>query len=332
MRRVLASLAILGSLTALGAASCGEALTPADCPGTPTDLKLDAVAPFWGGIVTLDFDVPDGVPGSVEIARYNADLDVWEPSYGSPSQRPDDTYVSIVTVNVGERDRDLDQKLRVRALLDGCPPSEWAESETFKVSDPLSGTTWKAELDPPNSGALSVFGSGPGATTYEGPFAIDLSSEVSHTIAFGTDGSAQEEFKFKIKSQTAGDGFDGCTFDLHVASRFEVEFDGGLSVRLKDRRFASNPSEGSSCSSPPLTSMQFANPASKIELPTSSTGFYGFDYTGLLSKTPGPAAWSTSAFADAFSTVVQSLEVAANGASVQVTPNFNIYQARYEKQ
>jgi hypothetical protein len=325
-----------GFVVAMGmvsAVACGTdaALTPADCPGAATSVTVNAVAPYWGGLVELSYKVPGGVPSDTDLAIYDPALKLWTPTYASNAdQRDDGTFVSLVTVfNVTRFNSDMPRKLRVRSRLDGCPASAWAESKTFTLGDPLAGTTWVATFESGDlSGNVSVAQEGPPPPSFVGPYGLDDTQTWSHSIRFGTDGTFQEEVKLGIKSHFQGDGYNGCTFDVHLIGDYTVVPD-QTAVFLSNRQRAADPGAGSVCGAPAVTDtfLYKSNPPTMI--PSTQISINSIDYSGLVASPPGKVIWNESGLTQTFNAVLPLLSTGISGVSGSV---YTSHSPAYEKQ
>jgi len=300
----------LGAYLGLSGAACAPApLSRSDCPGAPQDLALHPVAPFWGGLVTLEYKVPSGSFDYPDIEIFDPSLGAWVGvmggglnamgalgvGYGLPAgelERDDGTIIVAVFPAATEQNRDLERKLRVRSRLDGCPASDWTESEGFKLSDPLVGTTWRATLEPGAfSGTIAFSPTGTSQKTYHGPYRFDDAAPPFHEIRFKADRTTEETIAFALKSDTPGDPYGGCTFQLHFVGRYEEHpgRNAGWSEQLiiVDRVPSASPTAGSTCADPALAAVDIGSPSFTGRLGIAN-GPLWVDYTGLLTSPPGP--------------------------------------------
>ncbi len=324
------------SFSAIFGAGCttDTALSSADCPSAPSDVKLLEVAPVWGGLLAVEFQVRGGEPEQVELEVYNPFLKLWEDSYGQLNQRDDGTYVSLVSPPVRDEARNLASKLRLRTRTQGCPLSNWVETTEYTLTNPLVGTSWKVDLAKSLSQGQPSFyqNGGPGTLTYVGPYSLNKTKEFSHTISFAANGTAEEEFKFAIDSGRVSDAYAGCSFDLHFSSNYYLDFSQGPYLQLFNRKPTASPTAGSVCAAPALATLAIAQAMSTVELPPA-TVFLQFDSRALLATPPGPAKWSgQQMIGNAFFQVMQSIASVTGPDQSQSNGGVYFNSAFYSKQ
>ena len=292
----------------------------------------DSVAPFWNGLVAVTFtSTGKGMPNYNDIQIYDPSLGAFTQGGGSVSQKEDGTFLALVTPRVTEQNKDLDFKVRVRSELDGCAPSDWVETPSFKLGEPLSGTTWKATVEAGEfSGNLNVNYSGTGTQTALGPYHFDPSG-FQQTIAFQEGGTFTDTLEFGIESGHGGDLYAGCRFQLHTEGKWAIKFvQYSPNVLLSERKLSASPLAGSTCNSPSLGLLDINKSGFDANLEPVAMGL-DIDYTGLVYATPGKVKWSSSSLLNAFGNELPLFNFTdVNGGS-----NVNGYvsvQAPYEKQ
>ncbi|MFN0248344.1 MAG: hypothetical protein ACKV2T_15745 [Kofleriaceae bacterium] len=309
----------------LAGAACAAdpALEPGDCPGTPTRVALDPVAPFHNGLVLVTFE--SGItPGYVEVQRYSPTRGVWEPTYGTLGERDDGTFVMQLRPMTSASDANSEFRVRVRARLDGCPASGWGESDPIMLADPTSGTTWVADLGPADFfSQISASSSGPGTTT--GPYRI-ASSSLKHTLRFAVAGAFSETVDFTIQSATSTDVYHDCHFVLTYEGRWVADEDYSGRVAIYERRFMSL--TGSTCVNPPLGDLRLTD--SRLE--DTVTFGSNIDYSRLLETPAGRPRWALSLISNAFGTILASLDDQTGQDTASLSGYLNVFDPRYEKQ
>ncbi len=320
-----------GTSDSTAGAGGGAPLKRGECPGKPEKLAVNPVAPFWNGLIALTFtSTGKGTPTYNDIQVYDPLLGAYAQNGGSAYQKPDGTFLALVSPQAKEDSKDLDFKVRVRSELDGCAPSDWVESPTFKLGDPLVGTTWKATLGPAEY-TENVTVSGPGAQTTVGPYFIDPSGVVD-TLAFASDGSFTDTVAFGIASGHAGDLYAGCQFQLHTQGHWEVKFlQYGMVTVLSDRKLTASPLSGSACANPSLSQMAINQAGFDANLQPVVMGF-GIDYTSLLYSPPGAVKWTDAALLSQLGNVFPFLDASGVNGSSSVNGYFSASQSHYEKQ
>lgn len=325
----------LVSLLALAGAACsnGPALTPDLCPGAPQALALRQVGPFWYGLTMATFSVPGGAPSGFNVEAFDSTTGFWSstgvidnPS-GTPLQLDDGSYLALASVGATASNEGAPRKLRVRSVLNGCPPSAWTESGPFTLGNPLPGTTWTATFNAGASQPSLQFSPAASDTTstFVGPYSFDASQPLQHEITFNADGTTAEVFRYSILSAHPGDAYDGCSFVLSFTGKWTLALDdtysGGLDLTVSDRVPAASPSAGSTCGDPQITAMLIGQPSSLSipALPPTELG-PSIDYSALLESPPGDALMSegcigcdSSLFSSSLLATVQYLAEAGTG-------------------
>ncbi len=313
--------------------ACGDdALTRDDCPGKPEKIALRTVAPFWNGLVALSFtSTGKGSPTFTDVQLFDPALGAYGQTGGSVTQKEDGTFLAQISTPVRQENKDLAFKVRVRSALDGCAPSDWAESPTFKLGDPISSTTWKADLSLAElAGNIDVSYFGPLGTAV-GPYSF-APSGVQHAITFAADGTFTETLDLGIVSEHAGDLYSGCHFQLHAGGRWAIVFPNyGMSLVLADRKLAANPLEGSSCGNPSPASLMINQIDATTGLLPSTPGL-NIDYSGLLYSPPGKVKWQDSLMIGALASALSELGFSNTSGSATVTASLSTYLGHYEKQ
>lgn len=314
-------------LLALTVGCSDEALEAGDCPGTPRNVTLDPVAPFYNGLLTLEFE-SDNTPGSVELQHYSAALSVWEPSYGVLGQKDNGTFVVQVRPQLSKSDADNDFKVRVRSNLLGCPPSSWAESDAVSLGDPVAGTTWVGTFGPGTITAQINVSVSSGSGTANGPYRLSMTSPLKHTITFAAGGVLDETFELAFDSSTAGDLYSGCRFKLAYKGTWLATDTDDNRVAVFDRRFTSM--AGSACVNPPLAELQVP-PGFAISDDVLSPS--GIDYSPLRESPAGRAEWQIySLIQQAFPQILLELDDQSGPDMASISGYLNAFDARYLKQ
>jgi hypothetical protein len=283
----------LGSLVTCAAlvGSCGDALGPGDCPDAATNLVLKPFAPFWGGLVEVDFKVPGGAPEAFDVELFDPAEKLWEP-LTSPTvgQRDDGSYAAEVgPLPVSRLNASMERKVRLRPRLQGCPVPDWATTKGFTLGDPLVGTSWVLDPTVPPNGNVSV--QSLTGSAYKGPFSLGDDPPLSLSVTFLAGGVVHEELKFSLASATAADPYDGCSFDLRFTGSYVVVPEQGQ-VAITNLVRAAHFADGSVCGAPALATMSLLNP--QIGGPSQDGESLVIDYSQLAASPPGHAMWSAS--------------------------------------
>ncbi len=286
----------------------GPGITGKNCPLTPTGLNLVNVAPVWNGLVVLEANVPGGAPNSFDVQVLDPGSNQWVQSYAPLRQKIDGTYVVLLSPAITEASKGKAFKARIRSRLDGCPPSGWAESATFTLTDPIAGTTWVATI-PSGLVNQSFFVNHTGTGTTVGPYVLS-DAGVVHTMTFNADGSYAETMSYGIKSQssTPGDLYDGCAIQLSFVGTWTLRTDGGTPTVLVSTRKPKPgaATTGSTCTAPPISEWDISQAGSSIVV--NNTALYlGIDYSPLLNDPPGKPSWSAGDLGNALTNTLGAL-------------------------
>jgi hypothetical protein len=305
-------------------------ITAKDCPLTPTDVTLDKVAPVWGGLIVVESTVPGGAPDGIDMQILDPGRNEWTYSYGNFRQKADGKYLSFATPNPRESTKGSEFKLRIRARLSGCPPTAWVETPGFTLGDPITGTTWRADIPAGFlNGSVSVqkFG-GTGTTT--GPYSV-TQNPASHQVTFSADGSFAETYGFTVTSKTNGDLYKDCAFQLTYGGTWKLQFvNDSPNIFISDRKpKAGAATTGSTCAAPPLADLEINQPTTPISIPFQSIGL-GMDYAPLRDTPPGKPTWSNNGFANGFNYVTGAVQDVVGPDTSNLTggvyPSYSTYQ------
>jgi hypothetical protein len=262
-----------------------------DCPGTPKIVSLDQVAPFWDGLERVHFTVPGGTPNQIQLETFNPAVGTWT---GFPTtnleQADDDSYVASASITPTEDTKGASFKLRVRALLDNCPASDWATTDGLTVGDPLTDTVWKGHVDAGDFSAFfqpSVVGAGTGTTT--GPYSL-VAGGVDHTMQFHASGVIDEIWGFGVTSAHAGDAYAGCKFQIHYTGQWRWSFTPFFRLVITGLAPAPTPLAGSTCTSPPIADLAINQPGFVSNLQPGQV-FFNVDYSALTHTPVGQVTW-----------------------------------------
>jgi len=263
-----------------------------DCPGTPKIVSLDQAGPFWDGLERVHFTVPDGTPSAIQLETFDPAPGTWSGFQSTfLEQEDDDSYVATANISPTEDTRTASFKLRVRALLDSCPPSDWATTEAFTIGDPLSDTSWKAHVDVIDSSLFLQVAVTMGAATANGPYTLGTGG-VDHTMQFHASGAVDEIWAFGIDSAHPGELYAGCKFSIHYVGQWHWSFPSlpQLRIVITDLVPAPTPLAGSNCTSPPVLELAI-NQAGFTSKLSQSEVVPTIDYSRLLNATPGKVIW-----------------------------------------
>jgi hypothetical protein len=307
-------------------ACADDALEAGDCPSTPTGLAIDAVAPFYSGLVTLTFE-SSTPPGSVELQQYSASRGFWMQTYASLGQKDDGAYLLQVRPQSYGADNDTELKLRIRSTLQGCPPSGWAESDSVTLGDPIEGTTWIGEFGRTDlSSQLSASASGGGTANQQ--YSVAPTPPLKHTLTFGPGGVYSEQVDFTIQSPASGGVYNGCRFVLAYEGTWFGDYDNDTRIAVFDRRFKSL--TGSTCANPAITELQ---PSSMDRLDDFTLSASNIDYSRLLETTPGTARWTNyNTLQNSFSSMLSILEDQTGPDTSSISGYLNLFDPTYQKQ
>lgn len=308
----------------------GPPLTRTECPGKPAKVTVNPVAPFWSGLVAISFTSSGkGMPSYSDVQLFDPALGAYSQSGTTPFQKPDGTFLALVNTPAREESKDLDFKIRVRSELDGCAPSDWVESSTFKLGNPLPNTSWVADLSPAEySGNLNIYQSG---TKTVGPYTF-APSGVQETLEFKDDGTYTDVVSFGIESGHAGDLYDGCRFQIHSEGQWEIKFlQYSSTVLLSQRKLSANPLSGSTCNSPSIGQLAVNQPGFDMSLPPATLGL-GIDYTALLYSPPGKVKWTDTTLLGGISNYLPLLVFTDVNGTATINGYLSPNQAHYEKQ
>src|SRR5262249_52129595 len=133
-------------------------------------------------------------------------------------QRDDGSYFLAISPQFSDANKELERKVRIRPSQQGCPDAEWTESEGVTFGDPLSGTSWSADIP----GALfnqqlNLNRVGVDPIPPE-PLSFD---DVSLAVDFGEKGAFSETLTVSI-STAKGVPYDGCTVSLTFEGSYEL--------------------------------------------------------------------------------------------------------------
>jgi hypothetical protein len=313
----------------------GPALTPAQCPAAPSDVSLDELAPVWGGLIVVNATVASGTPDAFDIEVFDPTIAAWSRVYGNAWQREDGRYAFSVTPSVTEYNKDATFKVRLRARLNGCPPSSWAEGPSYTLSDPLTGTTWVATWDAGAvSGEINV-------TRYDPMNEVSLETtyprfdgSLVHTVTFAEDGAFDETYEFTLAGRDAGEPFDGCSFALRYTGTWSYYYERyGINVLVSERVPAENAADGSECAAPAPSALAINDETRSADLRLSGMVMgTGADYSALLHAPDGPIRMESYQLASALQNprflFGLSYETAEESGSVSgyLGPQYYVYQ------
>lgn len=312
----------------------GPGITGKNCPLTPTNVNIVNVAPVWNGLIVIEAAVPaGGVPSSFDLQVLDPGMNQWVQSYGQMRQKVDGTYTLAFSPSITDASKTKAFKARIRSRLDGCPPSGWTESGTFTLADPISGSTWVANI-PPGLVNANIYVNHSGTGTSTGPYAL-TDAGVVHSMTFNADGSYGETFTYGIKSQSAtpGDLYDACQVQLAFVGTWTLRTDGGTpTVILGSRKPKPGAATtGSTCTSPPVAEWDIAQTTPTIRL--NNTALYlGIDYSQLLNDPPGKPVWSTGDLGNALTTAMAALNDNQGPNTASVSGSLYPQNFRYTKQ
>lgn len=267
-----------------GAAGPGPAITPAHCPAAPSDVTLNEVAPYWGGLLVVEATIAGGTPDGMDIEVLDPALGGWSRAFGTGWQKEDGRFAYSITPNVTEHNRDGEFRVRVRSRLTGCPPSAWVEGPSYRLENPLSDTTWTWSMDmDPARYQLAINRYDVVDLTYLPQVVASLEGPFEHTVQFSADGTFSETVSFSFAAGEEDQPFAGCSFVLSYTGTWELVNRYQNILRLSARVPAEDPTAGSTCSNPALSALAL-NDAEQVDLlglGSTSTSLQ-IDYSGLL--------------------------------------------------
>lgn len=307
-------------------------LTAGQCPGTPSAAGLDSVAPFWSGLYTVHATVPGGTPDTLDVSVLDPSQNVWQEVGQGTWQRADGPYVAPFQPRVTEQNKDSAFKVRVRARLEGCAPSAWADAGSYTATDPFADTTWVGNWDAAQlSGSLTVNRADLTGASALTPTMPTIDGAVTHTVSFKADGTMTEDFALALASSQPKDPFAGCTLNVHYTGTWSWQFSGAnASVILSARVPADDATAGSDCAFPALADLALSDSKQKANLvlpPSLLTP--NVDYSGLLSTPAAPVTLDNSQLPADLPAMLNQLnyasETESGSLSGYVTPVLGIY-------
>lgn len=287
------------------------ALSPEDCVGTISSIKLSQPegAAVWGGLVVLEFTAEGGKLDSFDVQAYDTALGAWTNYYVSvqaQGQREDGSYFMAVSPYFSEANKDAPMKLRVRPTQQGCPDATWTESEEFTESDPLLGTTWKADIPvgTVNSQLTLQRNESPGgATLPSSPLTV---GDASIQVEFGKKGAFTETVSIPL--HTGKDlPWDGCRLGLTFTGTYSLKLRqqyGGISLAISDQQLTSF--AATKCALPTVEEMAFSADDAAVMLNAFNTQV-SIGYLGTLYQTPEAPTWQNAGFGQIFQQLTQFL-------------------------
>jgi hypothetical protein len=268
------------------------ALRAEDCATGTSKLELSQPegADVWGGLVVVEFEVEGAKTRNFDIQIFDPALDAWLNSYvelGSSGQRDDGTYFLAVRPAYSEANKDEELKLRVRPTQDGCPNAEWTESEGFTARNPISGTSWHAEIpseflnaniDVLRTGSEGVIGSG---RVGFGDATLDV--EIADT------GELTQRVTIPLQA-AAGEPFEDCTLSLTFRGTYELLLRsyGSMTLVMSPAELIST--DGTLCAFPTVEELAPSAEDLSVPLPQSSQSV-SIDYQPTLYVEPGAPVW-----------------------------------------
>lgn len=311
----------------------GPGITAKNCPATPTNVNIAQAAPVWYGFVQLTATVPGGTPDTLEVQVLDPSTKLWVTTYGRGGQKQDGTFAVSVSPTVDEASKTKEFKARVRARLDGCPPTGWAESPTFTLGNPISGTSWTATI--PSALFYQYLNvSHVGTGTSQGPYTLS-DADVVHTMTFNADGSYAESFSYGIKSlsTTPGDLYDGCNVHLSYVGTWILRLDGSPTVSISARK--PNPAgvtTGSTCTAPPVSDWTASQPGGAPTRIQPASMYLNIDYQNVLDDPPGKPVWSAGGdLSNALSATLAEICDNVGPNTATINGSLNPQQVRYLK-
>ncbi len=297
------------------APSYPPALGPEDCATTTSKIKLSQPdgAAVWGGLVLLDFTVEGAKVDSFDVQVFDPSLGAWTNYYLSTQalgQRDDGSYLLTVTPYFSEAIKDAELKLRVRPRQQGCPEADWTETTTFTASDPLVGTTWKAEIPTTGfSGQLNLQ-----RTAIPNEMAIPSSrltvGTTTFELDFGKKGVLTEVVTVPLSSKM-GEPYDGCTISLTFSGTYEVSLRqqySGVTVAFSEQTLTST--EGTTCDAPSIDDMAISSADFDLRLNAYTQQGVSINYLPAVYLEPGAPTWQNNQFGQLFQQFSQFLSYA----------------------
>jgi hypothetical protein len=315
----------------VGACSTDPGVVKNDCPGTPKIVSLAQPGPFWSGLERVNFTVPDGTPSEIQLQTFNPALGTWTGFPSPVEQRDDGSYVASASITPNELTKDASFKLRVRALLESCPPSDWAVSAPFTVGDPVADTSWKTHVDVTQITSFFQINIASGTLTATGPYSLSATG-VDHTMQFHASGAVDETWAFGLTSGHAGDVYAGCKFSIHYVGQWRWQFTPFFQLVVNGLVPAPAPLTGSTCTSPPIADLALNQPGFVSNL-QPRTLFPSINYTRLLYTPPGSVLWEESEQINMLSQILFGLSDVV-GADQATVPQGQVFfnTVAYEKQ
>jgi len=287
------------------------ALGPEDCVSSVTDLTLSQPqgADVWGGLTLLEFTAAGGLLDDFHVQRFDPATDAWLNSYlGSyySGQREDGTYFLAVGFVPNDASKDEPYKLRVRPMQQGCPEATWTESETFRMGNPLEGTSWSAQI--PGALANGTISISRTVDPLTAPAQLPLRvGNVGATLTFAKGGAFTQVITVPLESEK-GAPYDGCTLALTFEGTWELTLklqNGQMSLFVSKLTLTST--EGTTCAFPKVAQMALS--AEDFELSWEGFGQnVAVDYTPTLYAVPGAPSWQYTSFLQVLGSLGQLLD------------------------
>jgi hypothetical protein len=330
MSRCLCTFVAVALLAAAGCEAAIPGVTAEDCPGAPTDVALEPVAPFYGGLVLVRLRVPGGAPDGIDVQQFDPSLGLWATGGFAPlREHPDGGFVVFVRPQVEEDTRDADQRVRLRTRLSGCAPSAWVETTSFKLGDPLRDTVWVAQIPADQvSGNFNINVEPPRDV---GTHRVAPNSVFEHRLAFGGDGKLTQSFAFTLSSTVPASPYHGCQIKLTYESPWRLETREGLEVIVGQAAPSPTVTMGSTCPGAPPSQWSISQPGVNLGLPPSRSGV-NVDYEPLARTPAGKPFLGAGQFAGAASDILGHISDVVGPETANVNGFLNLFSARYSKQ
>jgi hypothetical protein len=287
------------------------ALGPQDCATSTSKVTLSqpAAAAVWGGLVVLEFKVAGPKVASFDVQFYDPATEAWlsnNVGVSYSAQRDDGTYVLAASPTLNDVNKDSELKLRIRPSQQGCPQADWTETETFTQANPLSQTSWQADVQGAFiNNSLNVQRT-PKDSEMSLPSAPLHVANAALALSFSKKGVFSEVVTIDLESETAAP-YDGCTLNLTYTGTWDISLRqqyGDLTLVISEQQLSSI--EGTTCDFPTLGEMALSADDFKLTIP-ASTQSINIGYQPTLYTTPGAPEWFGSNFTRVFEQLGQYL-------------------------
>jgi hypothetical protein len=287
------------------------ALSPDDCVDTISSLKLSQPdgAGVWGGLVLLEFEAEGAKLDSFDLQAYDAALGGWTNYYvnvQAQGQRDDGSYYMAVSPYFSDANKDEPMKLRVRPSQQGCPDATWTESEEFTATDPLLGTTWKADIPAAtvNSQLTLQRNTVPGGTFIsESRLTV---GDATIQVEFGKKAAFTETVSIPLHTEKDAP-WDGCRLGLTFTGTYSLKLRqqyGGINLSVTEQQLTDF--AATKCELPALAEMAFTADDAALALSAFSTQV-SISYLGVLYQKPEAPTWQNAGFGQIFQQLTQFL-------------------------